>query len=104
MPMRYYAHALFSLPPLLFPIPHLPNMFHSPHLSLFCLHRAPHPTSFPASLPVLPPPVPDPQSSQTQEQVRAPPFRFGKDPNLESGEPDEEELDMADAVVGDDEL
>ncbi|CAI5520141.1 unnamed protein product [Closterium sp. Naga37s-1] len=36
--------------------------------------------------------------------VRAPPFRFGKDPNLESGEPDEEELDMAAAVVGDDEL
>ncbi|CAI6005889.1 unnamed protein product [Closterium sp. NIES-65] len=44
------------------------------------------------------------RQDQTQEQVRAPPFRFGKDPNLESGEPDEEELDMADAVVGDDEL
>ncbi|CAI5462460.1 unnamed protein product [Closterium sp. Yama58-4] len=37
-------------------------------------------------------------------QAGRPPFKFGKDPNLESREPDREELDLAAAVVGDDEL
>ncbi|CAI5975261.1 unnamed protein product [Closterium sp. NIES-64] len=55
------------------------------------------------------PPTPHPSlhlslSSHPHPGTRAPPFRFGKDPNLESGEPDEEELDMAATVVGDDEL
>ncbi|CAI5489793.1 unnamed protein product [Closterium sp. Naga37s-1] len=42
--------------------------------------------------------------NKVSPQSHSPHVRFGKDPNLESGEPDEEELDMAAAVVGDDEL